>query len=1746
MIANLLSIGLGALAAKAVSTAMGNNSPQALQDMFASASVNSSLVRPANNLVHRIFNSNLKGRSGSVDLGSALDRITSKYDDLDVASTKMTILDMLQDPRFAGLRDDNANKTILDEIKVAMSGNLGSADTINRINQFKSIHQGVAGAGDIFMRKKQGYDSIAAQFSSKMTAANPIAALARYTNTPVELPKHVTALGKSNLTADELDRYQKFTSRLSNRTKGEFTHDAGRDIVEIKSKFKGVEYKHRYASFRIGNQSMMVPLQESSAYNVAGMGEVYFRDKSGSLMYGTPGKVLKYDKAGKSTLHHSGLSYLFEGDEAGIWDIVDKVHKEGSTLDQLLFSIDGSPTEGAIKLLEYVDTSDNPMNSLARKNAQVQVIDEARAAGVSGLNAYTEYEQELAKHGYASLAVGSPGQTADNKFFWTSLNPQKPGDTPSFMKMMGLEMRNGKLVIGSDLGKRPIRPGTEPFKILNRGSNAALANLAPDMHLWSKGAFGEMANNNMTPFLNATWYVTEKGKEAWSDVVPIKDAADSAGLTLDVRMPKNLSKDVASMTDSEIDNVFSELMDTSLLGTYKAQNASFDIIRGKGRDAKDYEAFAYNDQLTDFISEIENFDALDPEERQRRIAALTAKKEKALGAGASLWNEDDFLGMGKTADAMHPESLKVGGYGKIVLHDVVKTEEGFRLSFARHAALKEGSKIEGSTKSVLSRTMLAGGSSFNQQYRNAVQELVEDASFDPSAIKGMDKAKWAKLSANKRINSFVEETQRAKSPQNAAIHDLARRAKTKTLTNVRQEYLNLQKKFGMEGAAGTVDFIAESKNLLGGNTKELRTQQQTALHTLSGMSLKKINDYDLSKTAGTSVDPFLKAMEKHLGKDFTREDSVALAKYLRVSKQAAGAKAFSRAGMKSTSSALGAIFGLEQGGGGKQGALMKVIQKDRGALTALGLDDTFINELEQGITESKGVFGIAHHRVRDISSVSDSNDVKIERRFFDHVLHAIDDKELGGTARLILDTVANRVQKLDMNHHEAISRAVAAQANGPASGDLFLDLNAVNKTNKNTAMSTLDDIKKKGGFLKVEGRTTFLPGQDDLTRIVSVDDRAARKSEDLELKGLVSNILDSAKSKLARDDDDFSNIVTMQQKFAEGIFGKHLENFNSRLEGRMRGSSMGQIRQAVGKAQREELHGYTVGMSKADIDKHFDELIGGANSKDEIAYLKKWKKGVIEGTEGYAVLGWQNPQIGPESMSLFKAYYDRELDDVGGHTVGSMAEFDPQTRINKRVAGLLTGKTSSDFDGDKANFMVVGASSGRKDLDSFGAEVHWQSVKDLTSASAMKKQYNRQAQYYKDSYAFEGHIKASFQSIADAMPINISPTQAAFQKGAGQADVGRISNRVLDLHAMNYMMQETGAFDKAQGNKITSFLHALEQEAVGFKHGTLSPADFIEAQVGKILDMSKNSEHALTDFADVLSTLGFNDKTGGFDLKATLAELDIKDERKVRAMVGIEFVRQGYANVEANRKSEKVKPLQLLNSIYSGYKNIMSAAMDAEPEQAKSIMAAALNAVEDQGLRERIKNDIGERMSALNEASKTDAAGKSALGRDIVGGVEEAVGQKKATGLNKMARVLGIGGAVAAGAYALFNSGYDDTPLTDVPPPPPGRSALFATNADLESVRNGSLLNDAYGKQNQDMAGASQPTFESNIAGPSVLSKKSYLNGATARISNRSLIVDRTNPMEYARAIQATIPGAQVGVNMNYNYNIPSDIERAL
>jgi hypothetical protein len=147
---------------------------------------------------------------------------------------------------------------------------------------------------------------------------------------------------------------------------------------------------------------------------------------------------------------------------------------------------------------------------------------------------------------------------------------------------------------------------------------------------------------------------------------------------------------------------------------------------------------------------------------------------------------------------------------------------------------------------------------------------------------------------------------------------------------------------------------------------------------------------------------------------------------------------------------------------------------------------------------------------------------------------------------------------------------------------------------------------------------------------------------------------------------------------------------------------------------------------------------------------------------------------------------------------------------------------------------------------------------------------------------------------------------------------------------------------------------------------------------------------------------------------------------------------------------------------------------------------------------------------------------------------------------NKYARVAAIGGATMAGIYALFNKGYDDEPLSDIPPPPPGRLNMGTSNATLEAIKNGSLLNDnlSRGDITRAQASGGGSYAENQIGSGTSIMNKSYLDGASARISNRNVIIDRSNPVEYAKAIQASLPGAHVGLNINYNHKVPSNLDR--
>ncbi|NDB81151.1 MAG: hypothetical protein EB127_00155 [Alphaproteobacteria bacterium] len=405
----------------------------------------------------------------------------------------------------------------------------------------------------------------------------------------------------------------------------------------------------------------------------------------------------------------------------------------------------------------------------------------------------------------------------------------------------------------------------------------------------------------------------------------------------------------------------------------------------------------------------------------------------------------------------------------------------------------------------------------------------------------------------------------------------------------------------------------------------------------------------------------------------------------------------------------------------------------------------------------------------------------------------------------------------------------------------------------------------------------------------------------------------------------------------------------------------------------------------------------------------------------------------------------------------------------------------------------------------------------------------------------------------------------AYQKGHGQAEIGLMSNRILDLHNMNYSMRQSGGIDLDTSKQITKFLSALEQEAVGFKHASFSAASYLENKVGAILEPGSSLNQSLDMFTELLTDLGFDnvntqgrvdDTLGRRATGSGMSRIEhsiLNNETRSNALVGMGMVREGYSAVSASRKSESATAMSFIESVGNGFRNVLSVLHAADPAMSGLVTNAALNTVVDPNQRRSLGNDAAARIAANNAAEMEKAAGRGGArtlteaAEDTVRSLAEDAVHKRATAFNKIARPAALAAIAVAGAYAMFNKGYDDTPLTDIPPPPPGRSIMGMSSADMESVRSGTLLNDHYSKEGIGVASANSGGYEeSNIPAPNTIIKKSYLNGSTARINNRSLTLDRTSPLEYSRAVQSTIPGSQVGLNINHNYNVPSDLHRQL
>jgi hypothetical protein len=964
-------------------------------------------------------------------------------------------------------------------------------------------------------------------------------------------------------------------------------------------------------------------------------------------------------------------------------------------------------------------------------------------------------------------------------------------------------------------------------------------------------------------------------------------------------------------------------------------------------------------------------------------------------------------------------------------------------------------------------------------------------------------------------------------------------------------------------------FIGEGRNFIkGDNIRNVRTQQESAIGFLlnkfdaSGnplLGLRDIRNYagDITSDAMYSVaggdtatmeagyKAFHAGMKKGMGESYSMEDTNALIGFL---KRAEDAFIEDPSLMAEREQLLGNVFGFEQGS-----TFETMLNSNEGvqALVDLGIDKDFVSSVQSGIKNSKMVFNLSLHGVADSSSITPGNDARMERRFIDHIFYQLMDSqnERHGHMKKVWETIQQRIQTFDPSYVSQLASFAKNSNREIVKQDRVLDFT---KQEAEPARRTaFNRIKTKGGFLKHEGGHIYIPSADDVKKLSLRDSRAGRNVEDTDLQEMITEVLNTVETNIA--DVDKKAFLDLRRKLMDVGARKGMEAFNAPFEGRLRGAEYGMVIANLDDKVAKETQGYGIGMSKRVIEGHFDEMMRGASASEK-NYLKKMKRGVLEEGKKYAVMGWQNPQISVESVSTMAGYYDPRRDKTGGYTaniLGEKVDIDGQ-EIWKRIGAFISGKTSSDFDGDTAAVMAVGA--GNRNRSGKNIKDYWEGISDLISAPNLSTQYQRQKNYDMRSMANEKAIDESLQKLLTGGSVKLTRKQTAFMRQVGQEDVGIISNTARALHKINYVMRSTGGIDRGSSEEMSNFLQALEQKAVGFKHMAMSPRKLLYSRFHSALE-NEDLTKGLAEYKSLLKDFGFRDA-------------DKIDETSDATLGSFSLARASIL-AGGGKKSEKTTAGDILNSYLSGSADsefalhqldsgrsdmLIDFAMSALPEAKRQEFKKKVTEFKDALTGANASSFGAEDLARLNATEKAKAAGrgKNSVAKQLAQKeLKENKESAKSLFANKFARAGMVGAAVTAGAYALFNSGYDDEPLVDVPPPPPGRMMMTPTNADMKLINSGNLLSDNYSNYNQtqdeEMArSAGSAEMSGAMSSPNSIASKSYLNNAAVRISNRGMIVDKTNPVEYARSIQGIIPGAQVGVKINHNYNIPSDLERQL
>jgi hypothetical protein len=471
-----------------------------------------------------------------------------------------------------------------------------------------------------------------------------------------------------------------------------------------------------------------------------------------------------------------------------------------------------------------------------------------------------------------------------------------------------------------------------------------------------------------------------------------------------------------------------------------------------------------------------------------------------------------------------------------------------------------------------------------------------------------------------------------------------------------------------------------------------------------------------------------------------------------------------------------------------------------------------------------------------------------------------------------------------------------------------------------------------------------------------------------------------------------------------------------------------------------------------------------------------------------------------------------------GYAVAEVTEGG-KTREVKISSYSLSGTTSDD-DGDLAsrNLYVGG---NRQEVQEF-----------LTSEDGRRQMlgyiYNQTSMQIK----YEDMVKASprmegFEAAAKGSGEVLDGSVRALSQHAGQAEIGRVSSGITQLkllanygkEAMTQSLESNPAAIKGieeSYERFMAFTQALEQVPISFKHSAAgeTPSAKLTSEIMSIFSNTDQveAEKAMNEF--LMSWMG-----GDRDEVARISSewMDNFMKTAVSYSVASEDIRAAiqlstkHSEDVAKMTPEEFQKLYGMAMSHRGISIVTATHSHAELQQAaikgNEEIAALNNSMIDRA------NEVDNKIKANIAQQKTSA-----------------VLNEKGKAFSKIAKPVGAGLVAAGLIYAMFDQGRSADNLEE----PGGREGLRPpAGIRMNNPQRDTNLNVPYEDREMNYA-------------PNTIDRRTVGSSNTGRINSRAQVSQNVNALEVARAMQTTIPHAQIGVNVQYSNKMNPRLEQDL